>query len=101
MLGMTIAFNSALTFHLFKGVLVAFRSSKLNNYGATLFSLRDKFPEQFQVIQTLLCCQVICFNNDKIIYTIEEVRFIRLDESQNNTFTKKLKYHLSLKIIFK
>ena len=51
MLGMTVAFNPALTFHLFKGVLVASPSSKLNNYGATLFSLRDKFPEQFQIVK--------------------------------------------------
>lgn len=72
MLGMTIAFNPALTFHLFKGVLVAFSSSKRNNYGATLFSLRDKFPEQFQVVQTSVYCQFICSKNDKIIYTIEE-----------------------------
>ena len=50
MLGMTIAFNPALTFHLFKSVLVAFHSSKLNNYGATLFSLRDTFPKQFQIV---------------------------------------------------
>lgn len=73
MLGMTIAFNPALTFHLFKGVLVAFPSSKLNNYGAMLFSLGNKFPEQFHVVQTSLYCQFICSNSNKIIYTIENV----------------------------
>lgn len=52
MLGMTIAVNPALTFYLFKDVLVASPSSKLNSYGATRFSLRDKFPEQFQIVKS-------------------------------------------------
>lgn len=71
MLGMTIAFNPALTFHLFKSVLVPFPSSKLNNYGAILFSLSDKFPEQFQRAQTSVSCQFIYSNSDKTIYIVE------------------------------
>lgn len=71
MRGMTIALNPVLTLHLFKSVLVAFRSSKLDNYGTTLFSLRDKFPEQFQIVQHSVSCQFICSNNDKTIYIVE------------------------------
>lgn len=70
MLGMTIAFNPALTFHLFKSVLVAFHSSKLNNYGATLFSLRDTFPKQFQIVRHSASCQLICSSNDENIYIV-------------------------------
>lgn len=71
MLGVTIAFNPALTFHLFKGVLVAFPSSKLSNYGAILFSLRERFPEQFKIVQNSASCQSICSNSDKAIYIVE------------------------------
>ena len=70
--GMTIAFNPALTYHLFKGVLVAFPSSKLSNYGATLFSLREKFPEQFQIVQNSASCQSICSSKDTTIYIAGE-----------------------------
>lgn len=69
--GLTVAFNPALTFHLFKGVLVAFPSSKLSNYGATLFSLRENFPEQFQIVQNSASCQSTCSNDDKTIYIVE------------------------------
>lgn len=92
MLGMTIAFNPALTFHLSKGVLDSFPSSKLNNYGATLFSLRDKFPKQFQIVQNSVICQLIRSNNDKsmciltrIVWSYEVVCV------QKQCFTKNLK----------
>lgn len=88
MLSMTVAFNTALTFHLFKSVLVAFPSYKLNNYGATLFSLRNKYPEQFQIVQNSVSCQFICSNNDKTIYIVEFYSLMRQYELKNNIFTK-------------
>lgn len=94
MLGMTIAFNPALTFHLFKSVLVAFPSSKLNNYCATLFCLQDKFTEQFRIVQNSVRYQFICSNNDKTIYTVDFYSLEQQYELKSNIFTKNLKYFL-------
>lgn len=84
----------ALTVHLFRSVLVAFPSPKLNNYGATLFSLRDKFTEQFQMVQNSVNCLLICSNNDKSIYIVDFYSHTRLCELKNNIFTKSSKYFL-------
>lgn len=101
MLGMAVAFKPALTFHLFKSVLLAFPSSQLRNYGATLFSLRDEFTEQFQMAQNSVSCQFICSNNGKTIYIVDFYSLMRQYECKNNNFTKNLKYFSFKKLLTK
>lgn len=71
--GMTIAFNPALTYHLFKGVLVAFPSSKLSNQQFPHYlALEKNFQNNSRQFRTPASCQSICSSNDTTIYIAEE-----------------------------